>query len=97
MKTFVLCTYGFETPTDAIMEAWGTWFASIGDKLVSSGGPFMAGKEVTREGTVDLPLGRDSLTGYVVIHADSLHQAEAIAKACPMITSVRIYETMNMG
>ena len=39
MKKFVLLTYGYETPTPEIQEAWGKWFASIGNKMVDPGSP----------------------------------------------------------
>ena len=35
MKKFVFLHFGFETPTPEIMEAWGTWFESISDKVVA--------------------------------------------------------------
>jgi hypothetical protein len=38
----------------------------------------------------------ESLTGYTVINADSMVEAEKIAQSCPMITSVRVYEAMSM-
>ena len=92
MKKFMLLHYGFETPTPAIEEAWGTWFASIADRMVDSGSPFSGGREVSRGKTNDLPLGMDSLTGYTIISADNLDEAEKVAKGCPMIKFVRVYE-----
>lgn len=96
MKKFVLLTYGFETPTPEIMEAWGDWFTSIADKIVDSGGPAGAGREITRAGTTDLALDLDAFTGYVIINAADLDEATAIAGTCPIITSIRVYETMSM-
>src|SRR5215471_1767794 len=60
MKRFMFLHYGFETPTPEIEEAWGNWFASIADKMVDSGSPFKGGREVSRNGTKDLPLGMES-------------------------------------
>ena len=96
MKKFVIFHYGFETPTPQIMEAWNKWFASIGNKIVDPGSPLGPGREISSSGTKALPMGSDSLTGYTVINADSIDAAEQIAKGCPMITSVRIYEAMSM-
>ena len=96
MKKFILLTYGYSEPTQEVMEAWGKWFASIGDKMVDPGSPLGSGREISSSGTKELPLGMESLTGYCVINADSLDEAERIAKGCPMITSVRVYETMSM-
>ena len=96
MKKFVLLTYGYETPTQEIMDAWGNWFASIGDNMVDSSGPCGPGREITHNGTKDLPLGMESFTGYLIINAENLDDAEKIAKDCPIITSIRVYETMEM-
>jgi hypothetical protein len=96
MKKFVLLCYGFETPTDAIMQAWQNWFASIGDRMVDSGNPFRAGREITHTGTTELPVDRQAITAYMIINADNMDEAEKIAKACPIITSIRVYEAVTM-
>ncbi len=96
MKKFVLFCYGYAEPTQAVMEAWGKWFESIGDKMVDPGNPLGPGREISRSGTKELPLGLESLTGYLIINADNLDEAEKIAQRCPMITSVRVYEAMSM-
>ncbi len=96
MKRFVLLHYGYETPTPEIMEAWGNWFASIGDKMVDSGSAFGPGREITRTGTKELPHDTQAITGYTIINAENIDEAEKIAKDCPMITSVRVYEAMSM-
>jgi hypothetical protein len=87
---------GFETPTPEIHEAWGNWFASIADKIVDSGNPFGAAREITQAGSKELPLGLDSITGYSIINAENLDEAEEIAKTCPIITGIRVYEAMSM-
>jgi hypothetical protein len=96
MKKFLILHYGFEMPTREIMDAWNKWFASIGDKIVDPGSPLGPGREITRSGTKELPMGLESLTGYTVIKANSIEEADKIAKGCPMITSVRLYEAMSM-
>jgi hypothetical protein len=96
MKKFVMFHFGFENPTPEIMGAWSKWFESIGEKIVDPGSPLGPGKEISRSGTKDLPLGLESLTGYTVIRAESMDEAEKIAKTCPIITSIRVYEAMSM-
>lgn len=96
MKKFVFLSVGFVTPTPEIMEAWGKWFGSIKDKTVDSGSPFGSGIEITRDGTKELPLGLDSITGYTIINAENMDEAEKIAKTCPIITGIRVYEAMSM-
>jgi hypothetical protein len=96
MKKFVFLMYGYETPTQEIMEAWNKWFVSIGDKVVDSGSPFGPGREISHSGTKELPHDLGAITGYTIINADSMDEAEEIAKGCPIITSVRVYEAMSM-
>ena len=56
MKKFVLLHYGFEKPTPEIMTAWGKWFEAIEPHTVDMGG-FSNGREISKAGTKDLPLG----------------------------------------
>ena len=93
MKKYMFLYYGFVTPTQEIGKAWGEWFASIGDKMVDSGNPFMVGLEITPDGTTtQLPLDKQAITGYSIINAKDIEEAEAIAKTNPSITSIRVYE-----
>lgn len=96
MKKFVFLYYGFETPTQEVKDAWNQWFASIGDKLVDGGNPFGPGREITPNGTKELPLNDEAVTGYSIINAASMDEAEKIAKGCPTITGVRVYEAVPM-
>ena len=96
MKKYVLLHFGFEQPTPEIMEAWGKWFESIADISVDQGG-FGSGREISKSGTRELPWGMDSITGYNVIKADSLDEAEKIAKGNPFISSIRVYEIREMS
>ena len=73
------------------MKAWGAWFASIADQQVDQCG-FGGAREISNSGTSDLPWGMESITGYNIIEAESLDAAEEIAKGCPYIASIRIYE-----
>lgn len=96
MKKFLLLYYGFVTPTKEIGEAWGKWFQEVGDKFIDSGSPFGYGREITSDGVKDLPLGLDSITGYSIINATSMDEAEAIARTNPFISGIRIYEADSM-
>ena len=96
MKKFVFLYYGFEPPTEEIKDAWKSWFASIGDKIVDSGNPFGAGREITPKGSQELSLDNGAITGYSIINAESIDEAEEIAKGCPSATGVRVYEAVSM-
>ncbi len=94
MKQFMLLHIGFETPTPDIMAAWNQWFEAVADKAVEHGG-LRNGREVSKRGTEDLPMGMEAITGYSIVEAESLDQAEAIAKGNPFIASIRVYEIMK--
>jgi len=96
LKRFVFLHYGFETPTQEIMDAWSKWFASIGDKLVENFGPFGSGREITNAGTKELSLDKEAITGFSIINAENIDEAEKIAKSCPFITSIRVYEVISI-
>jgi len=64
VKKFVFLHYGFEKPTPEIMAAWGKWFESMKDNIIDMGGHFRAGREISKAGTKDLPLGLESITGF---------------------------------
>ena len=95
MKKFMLLHYGFEPPTPEIMAAWGSWFESIADVQVDQGG-FSGGREISKDGTKDLPWDRESITGYNIIEAESLDAAVEIAQGNPFIDRIRIYELRSM-
>ena len=96
MKKFMFLSYGFEKPTPEIMGAWGAWFQSMADRMVEQG-HFPSGREISKDGVTPLPFGADSITGYVIFTADSLDEAEALAKECPFVASNRVYEIMTKG
>jgi len=91
MKKFVLLHYGFEKPTPEIMAAWGKWFEATKPHTVDMGG-FGGGREISRSGTKELPLGPDSITGFTIVNAASLDDAEKLTQGNPFISSIRIYE-----
>lgn len=92
MKRFMLLHFGFEKPTPEIMEAWGKWFESVASKTVDQGGFHGGAREISAGGARDLPMGMDSITGYSIINAESLEEAERIAEGNPFIASIRVYE-----
>lgn len=91
MKKFMFLHFGFEKPTPEIMEKWQAWFESIADKQVDQGG-FAGGKEISGNGTRDLPWDGECITGYNIIEAESMEAAEQLAQGNPFISSIRVYE-----
>lgn len=95
MKKFMLLHMGFEKPTDEIMARWRKWFDETAHKTIDAGG-FRNGREISRDGTSKLPMDREAITGYTIIDAESLEEAEKIAKRNPYIAGIRVYEIMSM-
>src|SRR3954453_18833153 len=86
------------SPEDFKAE-WGAWFGGLGDKLVDAGNPFNAGgKAVEKTGVSTIE--NWPATGYSIVKANSLDEAVAMAKNCPVLEepdgAVRVYETMPM-
>jgi len=77
------------------MAAWGKWFDSIKDNIIDMGGHFSGGREISKAGTKNLPLGPESITGFTIVSANSLEDAEKMAQSNPYISSIRVYEVMS--
>jgi hypothetical protein len=96
MKKFVFLFHGAWEMNQPQMDAWGAWFAEIGESIVDSGNPFGPGREVTPNGRRDLPVDDGATTGYTIVNAASMADAEKLLENCPIRTSVEIYEAMKM-
>jgi len=91
MKKFMFLHIGFQRPTSEIMKAWQAWLESIADRQIEQGG-FNGGREISSSGARDLPWDMESITGYNIIEAESMEEAEGFARANPFIASIRVYE-----
>ena len=91
MKKFVIVTIGFSPPTPEMMKSWIDWFKSIEGRIIEQIGLF-DGKEITKDGLHDLSMDLNAITGILVINADDMEEALAIAQECPMVTSTKVYE-----
>ena len=91
-----MLSYGYEEPTPQVMEAWGRWFAKVGDRFLDSGNPLDAGRAVTTSSSTDLSGDPSPITGYSILSAESLEEAVKLLEGLPIIDSVRVYEAMPM-
>jgi len=94
MKKCLFLHYGFERATPEIMAAWGKWFESMKDNTIVNFG-FSGGREISKAGSKELPLGPESITGISIVSAGSLDEAEEMAKSNPYISSIRVYEVRS--
>ncbi|HSX07019.1 MAG TPA: YciI family protein [Candidatus Saccharimonadia bacterium] len=85
-------------PPEAVQKtasAWGNWIESMGSAVQSSNAFKFGGKSVSKSGSKDA----DNLTtGYVVVEAENLAKAEALAKDAPSVGvgqgSIEVYEVL---
>jgi hypothetical protein len=105
MGNYVLLYSGGSMPKSeaeqaASLQAWGAWYAGLGNALVDAGNPFTPkAKSIASNGTVsDGPMGTMA-SGYTIIKADSLDGAVEMARNCPVLQSgghVTVYETFKV-
>jgi hypothetical protein len=82
---------------EKVMQEWTAWFATLGEAVTEIGEPFGASATVSPSGVADG--GLSNASGYSIVTADSLSDATAKAKGCPMLTgggNVEVYETIAM-
>jgi len=99
VANFVLVYHGGsmpETPEAGaqVMKAWTDWFGVLDGALVDGGNPASRSRTIAPNGAVSDDTGGP--TGYSIIKADSLDEAVALAKGCPVLqggASVQVVET----
>lgn len=93
MKKYILLHQGFQTPTAEIGAGWMAWFETIAPHTVDPGNPFVAGREVNKDGqSTTLDRSGVPITGYTIVNAEDMDAAQALLDTLPMIHSTRIYE-----
>lgn len=75
-----------ETEEDGakVMAAWEAWMGSLGSALVEPGNPVGPSATVAVDGSTTSTQGPDTVTGYSIVQAQSLDDALALAKGCPI-------------
>jgi hypothetical protein len=89
-----------DTPEEQqqVMAAWGAWFGELGAAIIDGGNPFGASASVGSDGAVTAGAA-SRIGGYTLVNADSLDDATALSKGCPVLASggaVEIYEALEM-
>src|SRR5438067_13481105 len=103
MANFVLVYRGgsmaeTEAEQQKVMEAWMGWFGTLGDAVVDGGAPFGPSSSIASDGATS-DGGRAALTGYSILTAASMPDAQTLAKGCPVLAAggtVEIYEALPM-
>ena len=89
MPHFLLAYHSGKTPetpeqTEVEIGRWQKWFDDIGPAIVDPGNPVGMSKTVSADGVAD-DGGANPLSGYTIIHAESMDQAVGMAQACPIL------------
>ena len=87
-------TYGFERPTPEIMAAWNTWFEINKGQYCQHGGSERWSRNL-KSRNQGFANGTKSITGFMIMSAESLEDAERMAQSNPYVTSIRVYEMMS--
>lgn len=96
MRKYLVLYHDVWEPIPEVQDAWQAWFARVGDRFVDSGTPFGDAHEITRGGTRALTRADAPATGYSIISAENLEDAEGLFVDCPYGSSVRLYESKAM-
>lgn len=97
MSRFMVLHFGFEAPTPEMMQAWGSWFGSLGSALVDGGSTFTSAAILTPDGAHELGDDSNPITGYCIIEAADMDAALELVSGVPVIEAVRVYELSEPG
>lgn len=104
MANYLLVYHGGSKPEDPadiaqVMQAWGDWFTRLGSAVIDAGNPVGLSTTVHSDGSVSHDGGSNPASGYSLIAADSVEDAVAKAKGCPILESggsVELAEILQM-
>lgn len=81
------------------MDAWGKWMGGMGAALVDGGAPVGKSSTVNSDGSVADNGGANPASGYSLVEAKTLADAQAHAKGCPILAaggSIEVAPTIDM-
>lgn len=104
MAKFVFVYHGGKMPETEeegaqVMAEWQAWLGGMGAAVIDGGAPVGPSSTVNSDGSVSDNGGANPTSGYSLISADSIEQAIAQAKGCPILKaegSVEVAEAMDM-
>jgi hypothetical protein len=104
MPKFLFVYHGGSAPMDPadrkkVMDAWGTWFGSMGKAVIDGGNPVAKSSTVKADGSIVHDGGANPASGYSLIEATDLADAHKKAKGCPLLKNggtIEIAQAMDM-
>jgi hypothetical protein len=88
-----------EAEQKRVLKDWDRWYKRVGKSVVDQGNPFTPmAKNISSDGRISDGSSDCKASGYSLIQANSLDDAVAIAKDCPVLkdgAKITVYETFN--
>jgi hypothetical protein len=88
-----------EAEQKRVLKDWERWYKRVGKSVVDQGNPFTPmAKNISSDGRISDGSSDCKASGYSLIQANSLDDAVAIAKDCPVLkdgAKITVYETFN--
>lgn len=81
------------------LDAWGSWFGSMGAAVIDGGNPVGMSSTINSDGSVVNNGGANPASGYSLIEAGDLDDAISKARGCPILSvdgSIEIAEAIDM-
>ena len=105
MPKFLLVYHGGTMPESEeegqkVLQAWMSWFETLGDAVADDGNPVGKSKTVHPGGKVTDDGGPSPASGYSILHAKDMDDAVTKAKGCPHLAdggTVEVAEIIEMG
>ena len=88
-----------EAEVAEVLDAWGTWFGSMGAAVVDGGNPVGMSSTINPDGSVTDNGGANPASGYSLVEAPDLDDAIAKARGCPILASggsIELAEAIDM-
>lgn len=104
MAKFLFVYHGGKRATEPaeikkVMDAWGAWFGKMGSAVIDGGNPVGPSTTVNPDGSISGHGGPNPASGYSLIEASSLQDAQNKAKGCPLLAaggSVEVAQALDM-
>jgi len=104
MTKYLFIYHGGKNPSKPadvkkVMDAWGTWFGTMGTAVVDGGNPVGKSSTVKADGSIASDGGPNPASGYSLIEAKDLADAHRKARGCPILASggsVEVAPTLDM-
>jgi len=89
-QKYVFLYNGYDASTPDIEQKWHDWFALRADSFADPGNPFGPGRTITADLTKGDMDGIPGASGYSVVNAASLGDAEALLEGCRIVDTFTV-------